>query len=99
MMQASCFECLSFDPFSFQQDDFVTPEVDVGGRHVVEAFVISLVIVVGYERFDTGFEIVGQEVVLQQHSVLQGLMPSLDLALGLWVVWRIRRFNFKRHFS
>jgi len=59
VMQASCFECLSFDPFSFQQDDFVTLEVDVVGRHVVEAFVISLVTVMGHERFDAGFEIAG----------------------------------------
>ena len=87
-MQASCFECLSFDPFSFQQDDFVTLEVDVGGRHVVEAFVISLVIVMGHERFDAGFEIAGQEVVFQQHAVLQGLVPTFDFTLGLWMIRR-----------
>ena len=28
MLQASSFECLSFNPFSFQQDDLIAPEVD-----------------------------------------------------------------------
>ena len=35
------------------------------------------------ERFDLGFKVTGQEVVLQQDAVLQGLVPALDLALGL----------------
>ena len=88
MLQAPCFECLTFDPFSFQQDDFITPEVDVGRRHVVKALMISLVIVVGHERFDTCLEIARQEVVLQKHAVFQGLMPPLDFALGLRVIRR-----------
>ena len=31
-------------------------------------------------------EIAGQEVVFQQDAVLQSLMPTLNLALCLWVV-------------
>ena len=65
MLQASCFECPPFDPFSFQQDGFVTPEVDIGGRYVVDAFVVTLVIVVGHECFDTCLEIARQEVVFE----------------------------------
>ena len=30
-------------------------------------------------------KITGQEVVFEQHAVLQGLVPALDLALGLRV--------------
>ena len=55
MLQASCFECLTFDPFSFQQDDFIAPEVDVGWRYVFEALMVSLVIVMGHECLDAGF--------------------------------------------
>ena len=43
------------------------------------------------EGFDLGFEITRQEVVLQQDAVLQGLMPPLDLALRLGMVWRAAR--------
>ncbi len=35
------------------------------------------------ERFDLGFEIAGQEVIFQQDTVHQRLVPALDLALGL----------------
>ena len=87
MLQASCFECLSFDPFSFQQDDLVAAEVDVGWRHVVEAFVVALVVAVGHKCFDAGLEVTRQEVVFQQDAVLERLMPPLDFALGLRVIW------------
>jgi hypothetical protein len=36
------------------------PEVDVGGRQVGDALVISQVIVVGDEGLDLGFEIAGR---------------------------------------
>ena len=48
---------------------------------------IALVVVVIDEGFDLCFEITGQEVVFQQDAVLQGLMPPLDLALGLRMIW------------
>ena len=51
-MQASRFECLSFDPFALFKNGFVTSEVDVGGCDVVDAFVVPLVIVVVDEGLD-----------------------------------------------
>ncbi len=75
-MQASRFECLSFDPFPLFQNGFVTSEVDVRRRDVVQALVITLMVVVIDEGFDLGFEVTGQEVVFQQNAVLQGLMPT-----------------------
>ena len=45
-------------------------------------------IVVLDESADVGFKLAGQIVVHQQDAVSQGLMPALDLALGLWMVWR-----------
>ena len=58
-------------------------EVGIGGCHVTQALVVAPVVVVLDERLDLGFEIAGQEVVLEQDAVLEGLVPALDLALGL----------------
>ena len=52
---------------------------------------VSLVVVVVYEGCDLSFKITGQEVIFQKNAVLQGLMPALDLALGLRMVWRTTR--------
>jgi hypothetical protein len=87
-MQASRFECLSFDPFTLLQNGFVSSEVDVGRCDVVDALVIALVVVVVDEGFDLGLEIARHEVVFQQNAVLQGLVPALDLALRLGKIWR-----------
>jgi len=51
-MQAARFERLSFDPFSLFQNSFVTAEVDVGGCDVVQALVISSVVIMVDEGFD-----------------------------------------------
>ena len=83
VLQAPMFDGLSLDPFA-QFDDCRSPaEVGVGRRHVGQALVVSLVIVVLDEGLDVGFEVAGQEVVFQQDAVFQGLVPALDLALGL----------------
>ena len=69
-------------------DDGVFPtEVDVGGSEVGEAFVVAVVVVVHDEGTDAGLKIARQIVVFQQDAVLQGLMPTLDLTLGLGMVW------------
>ncbi len=83
MLQAPMFDGLAFDPFALFDDGGCPAEVGVGGRHIVQALVVALVIVVLDERLDLAFEIAGQEVVFQQDAVLQGLVPALDLALGL----------------
>ena len=83
MLQAPMFECLSLDPFSSLDDCWCPAEVGIGGCDVVEALVVALVVVMLDEGLDLLLEIAGQEVVFQQHAVLQGLVPALDLALGL----------------
>ena len=45
-------------------------------------------IVVIDEQLDLLFEITRQEVVFQQYAVLQGLMPTFDLALRLRMIRR-----------
>ena len=48
-MQAARFERLSFDPFSLLEHGFIPAEVDVGGCDVVEALVVTLMVVVSYK--------------------------------------------------
>ena len=48
-----------FDRFSPFYDGCITPEVDVGGRDVIEALVVSVVVVMIDEGADLAFEIAG----------------------------------------
>ena len=82
MQQAAIGDCLSFDPFSFDQNGLAPSEVDVGWRQIADAFVIAQVIVVNDEGLDLGFEIAREVIVFEQDTVLERLMPALDLALG-----------------
>ena len=50
-----------------------------------------MVIIVLNEVAGLSFEIAGQIVILQQGPVLQSLMPSFDLALGLGMIGRPSR--------
>jgi hypothetical protein len=54
MQQAAFFDCISFDPFSVEQDGLAPSEVNVGGREIIQALMIALVIVVIDEPADTG---------------------------------------------
>ena len=78
MLQAPMLDGLSLDPFALLYDGRSSAEVGVGGGHVVQALVVSLVIVVLDERLDLGLEVAGQEVVLEQDAVFQGLVSALS---------------------
>src|ERR1700730_14754746 len=86
VQQAAIGDCLSFDPFSFNQNGLAPSEVGVGWRQIADAFVIAQVIVVNDEGLDLGFEIARQVIVFEQDTVLERLMPALDLALGHRVI-------------
>ena len=64
MLQAPLFECFSFDPLPFQQDGLATPEVNVCGREIVDALVVSLMIVMIDERLNLRFQVGRKEVGL-----------------------------------
>ena len=83
VVQASGFDGVAFDPFSFQQDGLTTPEVDISRRQIADALVVSEMVVVGDEVTNLLLEITGQVVVLEQDAVLERLVPALDLALRL----------------
>ena len=57
VLQASGFDGVAFDPFSFQQDGLTPPEVDVGRCEVAYALVVPEMIVVGDEVADLLLEI------------------------------------------
>ena len=88
MLQPSLSDCLLLDLLSHLQDLRAATVIDVGGPEVVQALVIALVVVMVDEGADLALQITGQIVVFQENPVLHRLMPSLDLALGLGMVWR-----------
>ena len=87
MLQAALLDCLFLDFFPFPEYGFVAAEVDVGGCDVVQALVVSLVVVIFDEGPDLALKITGQVVIFQQNPVFHGLMPALVLTLCLWVIW------------
>jgi len=80
--QASFFHGVFLDASPPFDDDLISAEVDVGRREIAEALVVPVVVVVGDEGLDLPLQIARQKVVLQQDPVLQGLVLTLDLALG-----------------
>ena len=85
VLQAPIFDGLSLDPFALFDDGWCPAEVGVCRRHVVQALVVAPVVVVLDEGFDLSLVVAGQEVVFQEDAVFQGLVPALDLALGVRV--------------
>src|ERR1700730_14631297 len=85
VLQAAISDCVSFDPFSFQQDGLGASKVDVSWDEIAQALVIATMVVVIDECVDLGLEVAGQIIVLKQDAVLERLMPALDLALRLRV--------------
>jgi hypothetical protein len=89
VQQAAIGDCLSFDPFSFDQNGLAAPEVNVGWRQIVDALVIAQVIVVSDEGPDLGFEIARQVIVFEQDPVLERLSVAVRGAttapnVGVW---------------
>ena len=59
MLQPAIGDGLAFDPFAFEEDGLGPSEVDVGRREIVEALVVSRMVVVRYEGRELAFEIAG----------------------------------------
>ena len=55
VLQASMFDGLAFDHFALFEDGLCPAEVGVGGRHIIEALVVALVVIVLDERLDLAF--------------------------------------------
>ena len=86
MLQAAVCDGGPLDAVSFGEDRLGSSKIDVSGREVVDALVIADVVIVHDEGLDLPFEISGQIVIVEQNAVLQGLVPALDLSLGLGMI-------------
>ena len=60
--------------------------IDVSGGRVIQALVVTMVVIVLDNRAALPFQVAGQVVVFQRNTVLHGLVPPFDFALGLRVV-------------
>ena len=78
MLQAAILDCLFLDLFPFSENVFVTSEVDVCRSDVVQALVITVVVVVIDEGTDLLLQIAWQVVVFQENPVLHGLFLTKE---------------------
>ncbi len=83
MVQAAFFDGISFDPFAFEQDCLPASEVDISRGEIVEALVVSAMIVMLNESGDLSLEILLEELVFEQDAVLERLVPAFDSPLRL----------------
>src|SRR5207253_11019801 len=86
MQAASLLDGFSFDLFPPFENGPAAPEVDVSRRQVVQALVVSTVVVVADELLDALIELSWQVVVVQQDPVFHRAMICFDLALRLWLI-------------
>ena len=86
VLQAPLFHRFSLDPFTFFQNGLSASEVNVCECEVVDALVVSVMIVMINKRVDLRFHIFREEVIVQQDPVFERLMPALDLTLSLWMM-------------
>jgi len=59
VLQASLFDGFAFDLLPSQQDCLTTPEVNISGREVLQAFVVAVVIVVADEGANLRLQVTG----------------------------------------
>jgi hypothetical protein len=59
MLQATLSDSLFLDLFPFSENGFIAAKVDVGGRDVIQALVVSLVVVIFDEATDLTFQVAG----------------------------------------
>jgi len=85
MHQAARLDGPALDAHAFQQDGLPPAEIDIRRAKIVQALVVTSMVIVLDECLNIGPKRAWQVVIFQQYAVLHGLMPALDLALGLRV--------------
>ena len=83
VLQAPMLDGLSLDPFALFDDGLGPAEVGVGGRHVVQALVVALVVVV-LEGLDLAIEMQRRDLpfdkaVGEDPGIISDLLPSTKL--------------------
>ena len=86
MKQAPGIDGLPFDRFSLLKDVLAATEVDVGRCEVLQAFVVAPIVIVRDEGAVLSAEIAKPVVVCQLDAVLEGLVPTRNLAMGSRVI-------------
>ena len=83
MHQAALLDGPALDALALQQNGLPPAEIDISRGQIVQALVVAPVVIPLDECLNIGLKRAWQVVVFQQDAVLHGLMPALDLALGL----------------
>ena len=83
MHQAAVLDGFALDALTLQQDDLPPAEIDISRGQIVQALVVSAMVIVLDKGFDLGLKRAWQVVIFQQDAVLHGLVPALDLSLRL----------------
>ena len=83
MHQAAVLDGPALDAHALQQDGLPPAEIDICRGQVVQAFMVSAMVMVLDECLDMGLKRAWQIVIFQYDAVLHGLVPTFDLALGL----------------
>ena len=65
VLQAPTFDGLSFNPFSLFDDGFCATEICIGGRHIIQALMITLAIAMFDDGLDLGLKVTGQKLVFR----------------------------------
>jgi pyrroloquinoline quinone biosynthesis protein D len=77
-----------FDPVSSVEDTLSATEVDLGRSEIVEALVVSVVVVVADEGRDGPSGVTREIVVFEQDAALSGVSATSVLRLARHVVFR-----------
>ena len=88
MLQAALLDCPFLDPFPLFKNCFIAFKVDVCGCDLVQALVVTLIVVLLDECADLALKVAGQIVVIRQNAVFHGLVPAFYFAPRLRVEWR-----------
>jgi hypothetical protein len=83
MHHAAVLDGPALDALTLQQGGLAPAEIVISQGQIAQALVVAPVVIVLDECLNIGLKRAWQIVIFQQDSVLHGLMPALDLAVGL----------------
>ena len=81
MLQATLSDSLFLDLFPFSENGFIAAKVDVGGRDVIQALVVSLVVVIFDEATDLTF---------------QSALINMSFTVRVRVIWQMLHYAINK---
>ena len=85
MHQAAVLDGFPLDALALQQNGLPPTEIGIRWGQIVQALVLSAMVILLDECLNIGLKCAWQMVIFQQDAVLNGRVPALDLALRLRV--------------